>query len=428
MRVLLVSVGVAGDVLPFVAVGKALRARGHDVTVLGNAFFRDVVEREGLAFCAVCSVEEHLQRARQRSTWTRRRALTEGGRNLLADMPAVYDAIAAHHVPGETVVAAAGMMFGARIAQEKFGLPLATIHLSPICFRSAHDPVLWPSWAPLFARRAAFSLINRVIDRTFGARINAFRARLGLAPAARILSEWWNSPQLVLGLFPDWLSALQPDWPANTVLTGFPLYDALRPFTAQRELDRFLAAGEPPLVFSHSSAVRDARQFFTDSIRVTRALGCRAVLLTPHAEQVPLPLPDGVRLFPFVPHSVLLPRAAAVVHHGGIGTAFQALAAGIPQLIVPVFLDQPDNAHRLTRLGVAQTIRPSAYQVREVIRALDYLLTGAEVRERCRAFAARCRIGDPAENVCAALERLFAASRPSPAVAGRFLAAPAVRG
>jgi rhamnosyltransferase subunit B len=415
MRVLLVSVGVAGDLLPFVAVGKALRARGHDVTVLGNAYFRDVVTREGLAFSAVCSVEEHLQRAHQRSGWNRRRALTEGGQNLLKDMPNVFEAIASHYVPGETLVAAAGMMFGARIAQEKFGLPLATVHLSPICFRSTHDPLQWPSWTPLSARRAAFWLINRVIDRSFGAEINAFRARLGLAPAARILSEWWNSPQLVLGLFPDWLSAPQPDWPANTVLTGFPLYDTLRSFTAQRELNQFLAAGEPPLVFSHSSAVLDAQQFFTTSIAVARTLGCRAVLLTPHTEQVPQPLPEGVRLFPFVPHSVLLPRAAAVVHHGGIGTAFQALAAGIPQLIVPIFLDQPDNGHRLTRLGVARTIRPSAYRAREVTRKLDYLLTAGEVRERCRTFAVRCRIGDPAENVCAALERLFAASRPAPA-------------
>jgi rhamnosyltransferase subunit B len=407
MRVLLVSIGTAGDLLPFIALGRALLGRGHEVTVLGNGYFRAVAAQEGLDFVAVCSAEEHLKRTRQRNRWDVRRSFREGGRNLLEDMPRVYEAVAAHHVPGETVVAAAGMMFGARIAQEKLGLPLATIHLYPMCFRSIHDPNGWPWWVPLPLRRAVFALIERGIDRSFGAEINAFRSRLGLAPVARVLSRWWNSPQMVLGLFPEWLSPPQPDWPAHTELTGFPLYDTLQPFTAAWELDAFLAAGEPPLVFSHSSAVLDAHRFFAASVTVAQALGRRAVLLTPHGEQVPQPLPPGVCHFPYVPHHRLLPRAAALIHHGGIGTAFQALAAGIPQLIVPAFLDQPDNGRRLTRLGVAETVRPGDYCPRQVSRKLERLLRSEAVAASCRDYAARCRRSNAVDNVCVALERLF---------------------
>jgi UDP:flavonoid glycosyltransferase YjiC (YdhE family) len=410
MRVLLVSIGTAGDLLPFIALGKALRGRGHDVTVLGNGYFRDVAHREALGFVEVCSADEHVRRTRQRSGWDLRRSFREGGRNLLEDMPRVYEAVAAHYVPGETVVAAAGMMFGARIAQEKLGVPLATVHLYPLCFRSVHDKIAWSRWTPLPVRRALFWGLERLIDRRFGVEVNAFRSELGLPPAVRILSDWWNSPQLVLGLFPDWLSRPQPDWPANTLLTGFPRYDALRPCTAERELDEFLATGEPPLVFSHSSAVFDARRFFADSVAVARTLGRRALLLTPHADQVPQPLPAGVRHFTYVQHSRLLPRAAALVHHGGIGTAFQALAAGIPQLIVPVFLDQPDNGRRFTRLGVAATVRPGTYRPQEVSRKLAYLLESAAVATRCREYAARCRESDPAEKACEALERLLPAT------------------
>lgn len=414
MRVLLVSIGTAGDLLPFVALGKALRRRGNDVTVLGNGYFRDVAEREGLRFVAVIPAEEHTERARRRNEWNMRRSFTEGGKNLLADMPRVYEAVAAHHVPGETVVAAAGMMFGARIAQEKLGLPLATVHLSPLCFRTPSDDAAWPRWMPRPVRRALSGLIGRGIDYFYGAQINAFRSRLGLAPASRILSHWWNSPQLVLGLFPDWLSPPLPDWPANVHLTGFPLYDALSPFAGDQELDAFLAAGSPPVVFSHSSAVLDGNRFFADSVAVAQALGRRAVLLTPHAGQVPRPLPPGVCHFPFVPHSRLLPRAAAVVHHGGIGTAFQGLAAGIPQLIVPVFLDQPDNGRRLERLGVAATVRRGTYRRRDVTRKLDRLLRSADVAARCREYAARCREGNATGLACAALERLFAATGRGP--------------
>jgi UDP:flavonoid glycosyltransferase YjiC (YdhE family) len=263
---------------------------------------------------------------------------------------------------------------------------------------------------PLPIRQMVFGMLERGIDRYFGVEINAFRARLGLPPAVRILSDWWNSPQLVLGLFPDWMSRPQRDWPANTLLTGPPLHDALMPFARQRELEAFLSAGEPPLVFSHSSAIDDARCFFADSVAVAQSLGCRAVLLAPQDESIPQPLPDGVCHFPYVPHSFLLPRAAALVHHGGIGTSLQALAAGIPQLIVPVFLDQPDNGRRLTRLGVAATVRRTSYRSREVCRKLEYLLDSTEVAVRCREYAARCREANALEKACVALERLFAES------------------
>ena len=410
MRVLLVSVGTAGDLLPFIALGKVLRGRGHDVTILGNGYFREVAERESLRFVDVCSADEHIQRTQQRNHWTYSQSFRNGARNLLEDMPKVYDALAAHYVPGETVVAAAGMMFGARIAQEKFGLPLATIHLYPLCFRSADDPVAWRRWTPRLVRHGFYWLLDRVIDRHLGPGINAFRSRLGLPPAARLLKDWWNSPQLVLGLFPDWLSGPQRDWPPNTLLTGFPLYDGLKPFFAERELDEFLSGGEPPLVFSHSSAVLDAKRFFADSVAVAQSLGRRAVLLTPHGEQVPRSQSSGIRHFPFVPHSRLLPRAAALVHHGGIGTAFQALAAGIPQLIAPVFLDQPDNGRRFTRLGVAATVRPGTYRPREVSRKLNNLLRSSEVASRCREYAVRCRQSQAAEKACLALEHLSAAA------------------
>ncbi len=408
MRVLLVSMGSAGDVLPFIALSQALRARGHDVTVLSNGYFRDVAEKEGVRFVEVSPADEHAKRTRQRSSWGLRRSFIEGGRNLLEDMPKVYEAVAAHYVPGETVVAAAGLMFGARIAQEKLGIPLATVHLSPLCFRSVHDEVAWPRWMSLTVRRVLFGMLERGIDRLFGAAINAFRARLGLPPAACILSEWWNSPQLVLGFFPDWLSRPQKDWPMNTLLTGPVLYDDGRPFTRQFELEAFLSAGSPPLVFSHSSAIDNAQHFFADSMALAQSLGCRAVLLAPQDAAIPRPLPNDVCHFPYVPHSLLLPRAAALVHHGGIGTALQALAAGIPQLIVPVFLDQPDNGRRLARLGVAATVHRTSYRSREVCRKLAYLLDSTEVANRCMEYATYCRQANALEKACSALERLFA--------------------
>lgn len=405
MHALLVTLGTAGDLVPLIAMGKGLRERGHEVTILGNGYYREMGLREGLAFVDLCSADEHVKRTQQRSRWSRLRAAREGSKNLLEDLPRVYDAVTAHYRPGETVVAAAGLMFGARIAQEKHGLPLATLHLYPRCFRSLDDRMFWPWWLPRRLRRLWYQLGDRLIDRHLGRAINAFRVALALPPVSSLL-RWWNSPQLVLGLFPEWLSPPQRDWPANTVLTGFMQYDALQPFTEEHALEEYLSAGEPPLVFSHSSAVADARAFFTASTGVAVRLRRRAILLTPRVEQVPQPLPPNIRHFKFVPHSRLLPRAAALIHHGGINTACQALAAGIPQFIVPVFLDQPDNGRRLSQLGVADTVRPSAYRPRLVTRKLQRLLDSAGVAERCRFFASRLREENAVEKACDALERL----------------------
>src|SRR6202030_1934782 len=130
----------------------------------------------------------------------------------------------------------------------------------------------------------------------------------------------------------------------------------------------------------------DARDYFASSVEVAQALGRRAVLLTAHPRQLPASLPPGIRHFGFVPLSTLLPRAAAVVHHGGMGTLGQALAAGVPQLTVPMILDQFDNSRRLLRLGVSANVRSAAYRSASITRLLRNLLESPQVAERCRHY------------------------------------------
>jgi UDP:flavonoid glycosyltransferase YjiC (YdhE family) len=126
-------------------------------------------------------------------------------------------------------------------------------------------------------------------------------------------------------------------------------------------------------------------------------------LLTKYPEQLPADLPASVRHFSFVPFSQLLPRAAALVHHGGIGSSAQGLAAGVPQLVMPMAFDQPDNAARLERLGVAASIPPKKFRGPAVARALEHLLEEAHVQQQCRHWAGQCS-GEAA--LAAACDRL----------------------
>ncbi len=235
-------------------------------------------------------------------------------------------------------------------------MPLATIHLQPGVLRSEHQaarlPWLWlGDRVPRWLKRAQYRLGDFVLGRRIEPALHAFQDELGLPRSSQPLIHWWNSPQRVVGLFPNWFAPPQPDWPANLVLSGFPLWDE-RCVTAEPEgLADFMAAGPRPIVFTPGSAMLHGREFFAAAAAACQMLGRRGIFLTRHAEQLPAELPSEVRHFDFVPLSLLLPRSAAIVHHGGIGTLAQGLAAGIPQLTMPMSFDQPDNARALGSLG-----------------------------------------------------------------------------
>lgn len=412
MRALLVSTGTTGNMLPFVGFGTALRVRGHDVTLFGSSDFAEIARQEGFAFVDLSPPESQREALDSEANPSRRRGFLRAlNKSALRLMERVYRLVAECYVPGETVVAAQGWLFGARLAQEKLGAPLATICLQPLMLGSVHDAAGLPRWAPRWVPRLVRRLVHRSVDRALAPALDDFRAGLGLPPVSRPVMTWWQSPQLTIGFFPAWYSAPQPDWPAHTVLGGFPFYTPKDALDSHRELDEFLASGEPPLVFSQASLVKDAQDYFAASVAVAQNLGRRALLLTPHRRQVPPRLPSDIRHFDFAPLSRLLPRAAAIVHHGGIGTIGLSLAAGTPQLTVPRLLDQFDNSRRLLRLGVSANLRASAYRPAKVARVLRDLLDSPKVAERCRHYANLCREEKPFEEACRALEQLHEVSR-----------------
>jgi UDP:flavonoid glycosyltransferase YjiC (YdhE family) len=214
-------------------------------------------------------------------------------------------------------------------------------------------------------------------------------------------------------MFPDWFAKPQADWPAQTVVTGFPLYDEPEITPIDDQLDAFLRAGEPPMAFTPGSALWNAREFFEESAKACVRLKRRGLLLTRHRDHLPHSLPPGVIHVHYAPFSQLLPRCAAFVHHGGIGSSAQALASGVPQLVTPFAHDQPDNAYRLNKLGVARVISPRKYRDDPVAAALSSLLDSPEVARACRESKSRFDGTDALDRTCELIECL----RPLPMLA-----------
>src|SRR5262249_28309162 len=145
-----------------------------------------------------------------------------------------------------------------RIAQEKNGVPVVTVHLQPSVLKSLYETpsyggLDWMTRLPRPLKKAFFSLVGAWTDRILAPELNKFRATLGLAPVRGVLQEWIHSPLRVIGLFPDWFAAPQPDWPAQVRLTGFPLYDGTGAQTVPADVRAFLDSGPPPVIFTLGS-------------------------------------------------------------------------------------------------------------------------------------------------------------------------------
>jgi UDP:flavonoid glycosyltransferase YjiC (YdhE family) len=221
--------------------------------------------------------------------------------------------------------------------------------------------------------------------------LDRLRARHRLPPAGNPLIEGQFSPYLNLALFSRTIGEPQADWPARTRVTGFVFYNGLA--SLPPEVEAFLAAGPPPVVFTlGSSAVGAAGRFYHESAEAASQLGVRAVLLTGGFDaNRPPRMPDGVLLVDRAPHQLLFPRARAVVHQGGAGTTGQALRAGCPAIVVPHSHDQPDNAWRVKRLGVARTLYPKRYTAANAARELRRLLDEPSYSVRANQVAAVVR-------------------------------------
>ena len=171
------------------------------------------------------------------------------------------------------------------------------------------------------------------------------------------------------------------------------------------DLERFLAAGEKPILFTAGTGQFHVVDFFQIAARVVSRLGCRAVFLTIKADQVPADLPDSIFVTAYAPFSQLLPRAAVMVHHGGIGTLSQCFAAGIPQLVVFMSLDQPDNAARIERLGVGLSLNRENLTEKRLLPLIKRCLEDPEIPAKAALHAQRLQKRQPAAAMLDWLER-----------------------
>lgn len=427
-QVVFTTFGSLGDLHPYLALGQQLRARGYAVRVATLNLFRERVEAAGLAFAPLRGAAvEKASPELIRGALHPRTGIEFILRTLV--MPVIRQAY------DDTLAAADGadllighpLTFTTRLVAEKLNLPWLSTQLAPMGMSSIFDPPALPGLGWLTALGAGprtYRTLFRFADwrtRRWLRPFDALRRELRLPDHGNPLFRGGHSPFGVLALFSPLLASPQPDWPAHTTVTGFPFYDQdVRPDPA---MEAWLAVGPPPVVFTlGSSALMTPGTFFEQSRQAAHQLGARALLLG-HSQQGVVNLgehntetPRGglldgdpqVYAAPYASYARIFPRAAAIVHQGGIGTTAEALRAGRPMLFVPFGVDQPDNGARVRRLGIAAVLSRRQYRAPVVAARLQHLLSKQAIVDRAAEIGRLVRAENGARTAANVIDQLLA--------------------
>jgi UDP:flavonoid glycosyltransferase YjiC (YdhE family) len=416
MRWLLTSWGSHGDLHPFLALGRSLLARGHEVTLVGHPDWGPDTKTAGLRFVSTGEpsredfIRTHPQVLSMKygglvSLHTLvHKAIAPGFEHVLATLLAEapkHDAIIAHH-----------FTFPAPVVAELTGIPFATVTLAPGVIPSAYT-LPGSSFG-----RAGQGFLSRQWNRLIWASgqkisramvdplVNGFRARHGLKPVRDVVFEA-HSSTLNLQLYSSHFADRPPDWSAEKKVAGFCFYDPPDALELSPEIDQFLQQGPAPVLFTlGSTAVQNPGPFYQSAVEALRTLGLRGILLYGPEVNRPPNLPESILAVSYAPYGPLMPRVKAVAHQCGIGTLSHTLRAGVPSVACPFAFDQPNNARRLEALGVAEVILPQQHTARQIGQTLQRLLAG-DAAARARRLGELIRVEDGPARACDILETAF---------------------
>ncbi len=430
MRLVFATFGTFGDVNPLIGLGSELIRRGHTVTLAAPEMFRRQAAAGGLAFRPVRPEQDPEDAAMIAMVYDRKHGTERGLREFL--FPALRDSYndllaVVEADGGADLFVTSELAYAGPLVAEVTGVPWASYVLAPFSFFSGYDPPVlapYPMLSQVLSRVPAFGHLlrpfARAITRSWCKPVYTLREELDLSRGTSPLFDAKHSPSLVLALFSPLLGSPQPDWPPNVKQCGFVFYDRdAEHATLPPELEAFLRTGDAPIVFTlGSAAVLDPGDFWKQSREAAKLLNRRAVLLTGKHADTPPDSPEVCHAG-YAPYSLLFPRAAAIVHQGGVGTTAQAMRAGKPMLVMPYSHDQPDNARRMERLRVAQILPRERYTAARAAAALRALLDDSGADMRAGQSATQIAQENGTRVACDALERFGTATQGTRARATR---------
>ena len=414
-RIVLTTVGSLGDLHPKLALALELKRRGHVPVICTWAGYQEKVEGLGLTFKPLRPNVDPTDRELLRRTMDAAKGPETVIRDIIfPSLRDMYDDLAAA-CDGADLIVSGEIVYAVPSLVEKTGIKWCSTSLAPMTLFSAEDPNVYPAaeWLeflrplPAIFHRTLFTVMQLTISGWYEP-YKAFRRELGLSEDHEPIFRDKFSRTLHLAMFSRALARPRSDWPLSTLQTGFCFFDESETSEPNAELADFLSSGEPPIVFTlGSAAVMDAGSFFDESIKAAKSLGKRAVILYGRENEPPDGLTGDVLGIDYAPFSQVFGQAACVVHQAGVGTTAQVLRAGVPQLIVPFSHDQPDNAARVRRAGVAEIIRRGDYHAESASISLNKILGEPQYRQNALRLKQMVDAENGTTTACDAIEEIL---------------------
>ncbi len=430
MQIAILALGSRGDVQPFVALALGLQAAGHGVTIAAAADYAALVTTYGIAFVGVAGyvrelmdfalVNELLDGAGNPLRFARKflRELTP----LLAQIVADCWQIAQH--ADLLIVSTLGLFVGLHLIEkrpiDRRPCTLVAVHFHPLFPTPTAAHVNFPTAPAWLPGRGAYNLLTHHLGwhgmwQLLRRPLNRARQTVLDLPPFSAHQLYRRAGQPVPTLF-AYSAAIAPiasdELPTPSLVSGYWFLPSAPSWQPPLPLREFLAAGPPPVLITFGSILggRDPDQMTQLLVDALQKSGQRGLIYRGWGDLGNLPLPATVMAIDAVPHAWLLPRVAAVVHHGGAGTTAAALRANVPSVVVPVFGDQRFWAQRVQSLGVAPPPIPRRQLTStNLAAAIQQTLTDPSMQARRQPLATRLQAEDGVARAVTWLEEQMSA-------------------
>ena len=418
MIITIIATGSRGDVQPYIALGKGLKAAGYTVRLATHEDFEQLVRLHGLDYWPIKgNVTEVAQGAAMSE-------LLENGNflSIMSEMARAAEESAIHLVEGglaacqgsDLMVGGLGGIYIGLAIAEKLDIPLLQAYYVPFTPTRAFPSVLLPMTLPNLGGALNYRshhLTRQVMWQGFRRADKKARQQLLGLPKPSFWGPYRSKYAAGLPILYAFSPVVVPkpaDWDENIQVTGYWFLDLTEDWSPPAQVSAFLEAGSKPLYIGFGSLSNQNPEATADLVleALTRT-GQRAIVLSGWGGLRKTELPETVLMVDSIPHAWLFPRMAAVVHHGGVGTTAAGLRAGVPSIVIPFFGDQPFWGQRVVALGVGpEPIPRKKLTVERLTLAIERAMSDQRMQEQSAELGERIRAEDGVKAAVAVVQQL----------------------
>ncbi|MBD1559380.1 hypothetical protein HC752_20775 [Vibrio sp. S9_S30] len=401
---------VGGDVIPFIRLAEYLKNQGHSVRIFSHYGYKKWAEDAGIDFTPWESEEAYVQLQNSLPNFlqpfSQPNQFLSFRQQYLSPETRLkeFHSLAKYANRPETIlIGRCRSSIAAMHLSEVRQLPFISVYLAP-------------------SNLSYMALINQSFKAVLDKEVNDFRSLLQLETQTTWQGYQFSSTHN-LGFWPRWFSSEVLDSQVDVSPVGFPLcleksshietpsrlenpskIETSR-VSLPEEVERFFLAHPKPVLITGGTSQLVSKELYQTAIDACAQAHRPAIVVTEHDHMLPSVLPKPVIRAKKLPFEQVFSRCSLVIHHGGIGSSAQCIAAGVPQLVMAHMTDGPDNARKLEAQQVARFLPPSEWTVAHLLNAMDEL-GSTSVAEHCQSLADLASQDQPFEAVHRQVQKL----------------------